>query len=222
MQTATVEKSLASDIYASWMIANGVSWCRRMSATITEATCQENKRFSSDGGGDLRCQGCNGLENHGEPPQARPMLTIVWNSGKQTDEPITDPTPLDQDAGPVNGLAALDEIINGLYENPELNDDFEDIEIDLDDEALLKLFPELLRDEDEREIEQNYANFTGYQEAVPRYSIYKGHCRQCGGYMDNTRERHDDNVYRCLACGWRTSPEYERNRTIHAAGGVMI
>ena len=203
------------DPFAAWQSANDTEWCERLSATITHVTCKENQLISV---GDLRCRGCGGLDNQEQLKQNRPALALVWDADQMLDKPpVTDAASV-QDAG----LAVLDSLLDDLYSNPLDGDDFDDVELDLDDETLLKLFPELSNDEDEREIEQNYANFTAYQESVPRYPVYKGRCRQCGGYMDNTRERHDDNVFRCLACGWRTSPEYERNRTIHAAGGVMI
>jgi len=54
------------------------------------------------------------------------------------------------------------------------------------------------------------------QKGKYRVPVFMGRCRRCGGWMQNTIERHggerDDNVYRCIACGWRTSPEYEANR----------
>ena len=91
-----------------------------------------------------------------------------------------------------------------------------DCDVDLDDEALLALFPEL--DEDPW---PDYSRVREYQEEAPRQAVYRGRCVKCGGCMDNTRELQDDNVFRCLACSWRTSPEYERNRKIHAAGGYI-
>jgi len=55
-----------------------------------------------------------------------------------------------------------------------------------------------------------------------RVPVYIGRCIRCDGYMTNALERYDgikdDAVYRCLCCGWRTSPGYAENRAIHHKG----
>ncbi|HEY3309869.1 MAG TPA: hypothetical protein VGJ93_15560 [Desulfuromonadaceae bacterium] len=138
-----------------------------------------------------RCFGCGGLHDQSTPPKQKE----------------------------IEGLDALDTIIDDLYEDPVPGDDFADIELDVDDEMLLALFPELARDGDAAPL--NYQRFTEYQEAVKPRAVYRGRCKRCLGYMEDVREWHDDYVFHCLECGWRTSPEYERNRAIQAAGGVI-
>ena len=54
-----------------------------------------------------------------------------------------------------------------------------------------------------------------------RVAVYVGRCIRChGAMMHGAREYGDgmidDAVYRCLSCGWRTSPGYEENRKFGA------
>lgn len=204
------------DPYAAWQAASGAAYCERMRAIITHAACEENKCRSAETNGDLRCRFCGGLDNQTPPlKQEPPALVLVWDVDKTT-KPEPESALDDSGVGDrIDGLAALDEIIDGLYEDPVPGDDFDDLELDLDDETLLRLFPELARDEDD-DTSPGFQRFTEYQEAVPRYAVYHGRCKKCrGGYMDNVREWHDDNCFRCLACGWRTGLEYESNRAMH-------
>jgi hypothetical protein len=200
------------DSYSAWQATHGAAWCHSLSATITAATCAKNQEYT---GLDCRCNGCGGLNNQVPPQQTLPALALVWDADKTT---VTDRLPTTPDKDLIEGLDALDEIIDGLYEDPAPGDNFEDIDLELDDEELLKLFPELAGDDDpEKLIPQR---FTSYQEAAPRRAVYHGRCERCTGYMENVSEWHDDNVFRCNACGWRTGPAYQRNRAIHAAGGM--
>jgi len=185
-----------SDPFAAWQASNGAAWCRRLSATISHATCKANQHNSNHKFGDFRCQGCGGLDNQKE----RPALALVWDT-------VTGRSSSTARDDQIEDLDALDETIDGHYENSDLDDD-------LDDEQLLALFPELARDEDD-DSSPGFQRFSEYQEAAPRYAVYRGRCKKCGGFVENTRERQDDNVFRCLACGWRTGVEYENNRTIH-------
>lgn len=179
------------DPYDARQIANGSAWCQRLAATLSVAACMQNQEHTRL---DCRCTGCGGLNNQTPPPQAAPDLSLNDKA--------------------INSLSALDEIIDGLYEDPAPGDDFDDVELDLDDEMLLALFPELADDPS-----PDFPRFSEYQTEAPRRAVYRGRCIKCWGYMENTRERQDDNVFRCLACGWRTSPDYEHNRAIHRAGG---
>ncbi|MBI2354260.1 MAG: hypothetical protein HYV06_04380 [Deltaproteobacteria bacterium] len=206
MQHAATSQT-ADDLLAAWQAEHVVIWCHRLSATISHAVCEDNQRLSA---GDLRCHGCSGLDNQAEARPVRPALAIVWDAGKD---------PAEATDNRIEGLDTLDEVIDGLYEKPSPGDDFDDVELDLDDEELLKLFPELAGGDED--IEPDYPRFTEYQTTAPRRAVYRGRCKRCGGYMEDTREHQDDNVFRCLACGWRTGPEYVRNRAIHASGGMQ-
>jgi len=205
------------DPFAAWLSSNGAALCERMRATITHKQCEINKAGSSQATGDCRCNGCGGLDNQPQPAEPKPRpLALIWNAEKT---PSTGRPSTAIDPAQIDGLSALNEIIHRLYEDPEPEDDFDDVDLDLDDEELLELFPELAGTK--AEITEQFQAFREYQTEAPRYAVCKVRCVVCGGYMNNTRERHDDNVFYCLACGWRTGPEYERNRLIQAAGGVV-
>lgn len=208
----------ADEQIAAWYAENVAIWCHRLDATINHTTCKENQQRSTHKYGDLRCQGCGGLSNQTKQQSMRPALELamVWDADKSiTTEPDT-PSGSAATANPIDGFSALDEIIDRLYGNPEPGDDFEDVELDLDDDELLALFPELAENP-----WPVVPRFSEYQTEAPRRAVYRGRCIKCRGWMEDTRERHDDNVFRCLGCGWRTSPDYERNRAIYAAGGVI-
>lgn len=187
------------EVCAAWFESNTTARCIRLSSTITIATCEANRAKSENKGTDYRCAGCNGLADQPEP--GRSFLPLIIAAEPELDEKLND------------GFAALDEIIAQHFEHPDPADDFDNVELELDDEALLALFPELYKGDDDTEPES--PRFTERQTAQPRYAVYKGRCKRCGGYMDNIREWYDDNVFRCLACGWRTAPEYENNRAIN-------
>ena len=206
MPTTTADNSKLPP-YDTWMMLNTAAWCHRMSATITHAACEEYQHHSVQKSGDLRCQGCGGLDH-----QVAPQLV-------QIGYPLELDGGVDAAVGPISGLAALDnDVIDGFYGDPAVNDDFNDVEIDLSDEQLLQLFPELAGGDEITEEEER--RFKKYQTKTPRREIYRGRCQRCGGFMDNTRERQDDNVWRCLACGWRDGREYRQNRKIHAIEGI--
>lgn len=190
MMTLPIVNNPSLDPFTAWQDTNGAILCDRMSAIISAADCERNRNQTYV---DCRCKGCGGLENqHGYViPNIRP--DFEWDNNQN------------------EGFDVLDEIIDSLYEDPAPGDDFDDVELDIDDETLLKLFPELAMEEDDG-IEKLFAE---YQEPMPRYAVYHGRCKRCGtGYMENTREWHDDNVFHCLECGWRTGPEYESNRAM--------
>lgn len=189
------------DLYTVWLETNGAKRCHRLNATITPATCLTNLYKSERKSSDLRCAGCGGLDN--QPDPGRSFLPPVIVEVPKLDESLND------------GLAVLEKIIDQHFENPAAADDFNDLELELDDDALLALFPELYKGDCD---EEYFPAFREYQAPMPHYAVYKGRCKKCGGYVDNIREEHDDNVFRCLACGWRTSPEYELNRLLIAAG----
>jgi len=144
----------------------------------------------------MRCEGCNGLYD-----QAEPLVDALNRSLQVALEEI-----IDMD------LSCPERVGNAgkIGKHPADEYDCDDLEPLLLEEELLALFPELAEeDEPEEQIERVYRE---YQTAAPRRAIYKDRCKRCGGYMENTREWGDDNVFHCLCCGWRTGPEYELNR----------
>lgn len=84
MQFAFISQTDSSIIF-EWQGANGAVWCRRMSATITHATCKKNQRRSKQLFGDLRCEGCGGLDNQDYTQPERQPLTLVWDAEKEPD-----------------------------------------------------------------------------------------------------------------------------------------
>lgn len=212
MTLSTAHSDQQLDPFTAWQIANGAALCIRMAAIITAANCKLNREQTNK---DCRCNGCGGLDNQAQPQPAIPKF--AWDF-EEKDEPEDEtPSGSASTAAENDDFSALNEIIDDLFENPLPGDDFDDVELDLDDDELLRFFPELAEDP-----LPDFPRFSEYQTEAPRHAVYRGRCTKCGGYVDNTRERQDDNVFRCLACGWRTSPEYEHNRAIHAAGGVII
>lgn len=193
-----------NDLVAAWQAAHGAAWCHRLAATITHAACEENQLRSTHKFGDLRCLGCGGLENQAEPRPVRPVLAAVWDADEEHDEPET---------AAANNVGDTDRPGGGL--------DDEELE-----ELLADLFPADDSDEDDDK-QPAPINLDDQPEAKPRsVSVYVGRCARCGsGYMSNDLEKQfnvrDESVYRCHACGWRTSPAYENNRALFAAGGVI-
>jgi hypothetical protein len=216
MMTIDIAHSSPVDPYLLWQAQNGAAFCNRMSATITAITCENNRKKT---GIDCRCNGCAGLHDQEQPLPKQSAIGWYFDEKPET-EPATPPGSASS-ATKKDALAALDEIIDDLYASPLPGDDFDDVELDLDDEQLLALFPELAQSEKE-DSEINFPRFIEYQTAMPRYAVYKGRCKKCGGYVENVRERQDDNVYRCLSCGWRTGLEYENNREHYSKGGVIL
>ena len=181
----------SDDTFIMWQSENGAAYCNRMSATFTAVMCERNQIKT---GFDYRCNGCGGLYNQYSPPQAQPLYI--------------------QSATDENGaIVAQYGIIDEIYDEPEADNNLADVELDLDDEQLLALFPDFVRKSDKTEdTETHYQRFMEQQKAAKRRVIYNGRCKRCGGYVENIREYEDYNVFRCLACGWRTGPEYEFNR----------
>lgn len=200
------------DPYLSWQAENGAAFCNRMSAIITAATCESNQQKT---GNDCRCNGCAGLYSQAPMPQPKQFI-MVWDADEKTETESDPPSGSASSESKNDSFADLDEIIDRLYDDPETDDDFDDLVVDLDDEQLLALFPELARDTDENaDTEINFPRFSEYQKGVKPRAIYKGRCKRCNGYMTDIRERDDDNVFHCLACGWYTGVIYESNRAMN-------
>lgn len=218
MRTTTVDTVPPLDLYAAWQAVNGAVYCERLQATITPAMCEENQKKSTAKWGDLRCHACGGLHNQTRPiEQKRLLLDLAWNLDEPAEAVPKSALDCTGPDDPISDFAALDQVIEEMYQDPAPADDFEDLEVDLDDEQLLALFPELAEpDEITQETELRYKE---YQAKAPRRAVYHGRCQRCGGWMDNIREHQDDNVFRCFLCGWRTGPEYKQNREIYGMGG---
>lgn len=180
----------------------------RLAATITHATCEENQRQSTHKYGDLRCQGCGGLDNQRLAPlsgRERSVLRLICNA-----EPEPEPEAAQTDAK-AEAVVNAPERTTGAVLDDDTIDDF-----------LADMFPED-DEEDEASTEQRFVELADPPERrCRRVAVYVGRCRRCGGYMTNDLERHDgikdDDIYRCFTCGWRTSPGYENNRVLFARG----
>jgi len=197
------------DPFVAWQSANDVAWCQRLTALLSVTACRQNQKRT---GLDCRCDGCGGLDNQTAPP--RQQLSLILSKSKSPVIGSAAPTEPLAIAAPMGSFSALDEVIDNPRADPLTGDDSDSTE--LEDEELLALFPELAEDP-----WPDYPRFSEYHDETPRRAVYRGRCKKCGGYMEYARERHDDNVFRCFSCGWRTSPEYERNRAIHAKWGVI-
>lgn len=187
----------------TWLAVHGAAWCHRLSATITVATCEANRTASAARNSDCRCDGCGGLENQPLPgnsflppvvTEEQPVEVIGIPVPANRDIP-EEPTNQDRDVASAGAVITLNSFHHELMSM--LEDEIEEPEFD------------------ERKPEPVQRK----QRLVP---VFKGRCRNCNGYMVATQERgegiSDDAVYRCFNCGWRTSPEYQQNRMLAAAG----
>lgn len=183
------------DLHRAWLTANGAAYCHRLLATITAAACEINR--ARNNAFDCRCNGCGGLNNQ---PSAEPKHTHIYL------------LPLDDTEEPESTLP--DDEADDLLHNWTALDD------DEFDELLSEYFPDDCTDQEE-EREPVYLE-EPTEPKGRRVLVYIGRCCRCGGYMINALERYDgikdDAVYRCLCCGWRTSPGYAENRAIHHKG----
>ncbi|HEY6872912.1 MAG TPA: hypothetical protein VI298_09330 [Geobacteraceae bacterium] len=182
-------------------IAENTSFCNRLSARITEDACQNNRQISVKGNGVSCCRGCNGI--HNQPERRAIQLQLVTSHASSDDKAELDRFMLDEEDGAETEI----EVSEGELDYSEAWIDEEDL-----DEKLFELFPDLREINQEREDSPVEARRPRPEKGGVRFAVYLGRCTKCGGYMVNTRERQDDEVYRCFNCGWRTSPEYEWNR----------
>jgi hypothetical protein len=223
--------------HEAWLALN-TAFCQRHRCRLTVADC-DSQRLSSQGeSGDLRCQSCGGLDDQ---PEA---IDEIGEYGKTTQRHlklVTPPVSVDA-AAQIDPFAVMllsilnekDYVVEAEFEPVEEELDYAAAYIDEDDldDEVMQLFPELrgfieecnstpiaAENESRRERPGSKSNH-----CRDKYAVYMGRCERCGGYMDNTREtqfaeKWDDDVHRCLACGWRTSPAYAWNReNPHLAG----
>ncbi len=209
--------------YEEWLAVN-TAVCIRQSCRLTVVDCDRQQQKSGGGWGDLRCQGCGGLDNQPE----RPLLQLVRPAHVDSAPLIFD----EQEELEELDSVRIGEQAPGFEFNLDCLNNVGNAGDDLDLDSLNALVGdngELARElqllfmgEDEEvetraEITALFKENKTRHEKSKLYSVYQGKCRRCGGYMDNTRENQfrekwDDDVYRCLACGWRTSPAYAWNR----------
>lgn len=137
---------------------------------------------------DLRCSGCNDLFNQPAPGQAK---EICQEAIKQSEDEFQ-----------TNGENLTDEEFPADCSDLPLPEDFE----------------EVVRDWDFQDLnDKPYENITLPREEPPEPILnFRGRCPVCQGYMQPVLETGDHNVFRCINCSWRTSPEYQRNRMYHA------
>ena len=187
------------DAVAIWLAFNQAGYCQRMRATITAAACASNQKQSSL---DCRCDGCGGLDNQPEKMLQPPPINLLWDADLQPD------LDADKEEEQHNELTKCK-----LYDE-ELDELLEDYFSDEDDESL---------DDDNEDNQQIYLEDPPEPQGR-RVPVYVGRCPRCGGYMVNTSEKQfnkkDDHVYRCFNCGWRTSLEYENNRSLMLRGAL--
>jgi len=169
------------DSYTSWQMENCAERCHRLEAVITPDQCELNK-LSMFGRINWECKNCGGLHNQNiKPRHVASYLSPLCDEKKV--EQVPDPATVAVTSGGdyVEGLDALNEIIDGLYDDPEPDDDFDDIELDLDVEDLLALSPELSNHDAAKGPE--LPRRVDYQEAVRPRAVYQGKCKRCrNGY----------------------------------------
>jgi len=194
------------DPFTAWQAENAAARCNRMAAIITIADCERNRNQTYI---DCRCSGCGGFDNQAEPQPERPELALVWDADK---EPAA--STVADDGGDVAEIGVADQR-GCILDEEELDD------------VLAEMFPIDELDDADDEDNQERAYIEDPPESKGRrVPVYMGCCARCGdGYMSNVLEAQfdirDDAVYRCHSCGWRTSVQYENNRALFAAGGVI-
>lgn len=181
-----------------WLDKHGL-FCNRYHARFAPETCLKN-RMQQD---DTLCTGCSGLEETArELP--RPKPDIVQSEPEPGQDPMS------------QALAgALQEILN-IDENVCLpEDESEDFPVSEPEELNdfhLQMLALLDGDDEPESLRKPRKNNRPH-----RYAIPLGRCPRCKGYLVTAPEKwcgeYDYDTYRCFACGHRTSPGYEWNRT---------
>ena len=195
---------ISAEDCTTWLMVHGAVWCHRLSAMITAAACDANRTASAFKNSDCRCDGCGGLENQPLPGMSflPPIAVIEEPSAKTTDIPVPSNEDIYEESlnlhwGALNADAVT--TLNSFHH--ELLSMLED---DTEEPELEELKPQKM-ERKERPVQ-----------------VFIGRCRRCNGYMAAVQERFegvtDNAVYRCFNCGWRTSPEYQQNRMLAAAG----
>jgi hypothetical protein len=195
------EHILSDETAATWLAANGAVQCHRLNATITTDACLTNMYVSERKSTDLRCAGCGGLDN--QPGPERSFLPPVVVEKTAIETPEMDAIPMAISETEVEEELALED-----FEDNEsgfvLAITVQGIRSDSFDKKLLAMLEATFEEEKPRPVRNR------------RFAVFMGRCPRCGGYMANSPEPEDFNVYRCFGCGWRSSPEYQQNRLLCA------
>ncbi len=244
-QTALIQATALSPHvdYDSWLSAN-TAYCQRHRCSLTIADCDKQKAESAGHFSDLRCQGCGGLDNQPEVTDHIGTFGVVTPRRlqlvKQQSVEIILPVLTEKEELPPETAAQISEQATAetcldlecLHNLDCCESSFDLAAISAltgDNGELAKELQILFMGEDEEvetkeEIAALYKKTSNRARIIKLFAVYQGRCIRCGGYMDNTREegtdeKWDDDVYRCLACGWRTSPAYAWNRENPAVAG---
>lgn len=224
----------------AWSHDHDVKWCHRMSAKITPEHCQHNRTYSKSTFGDLRCEGCGGLDNQPVVKSPGPVLTLI-TGGANVDRQLSE-SEFVQGYGddyadgiwPDRLTRELVAALRSILENtddvgdegddesaPEakLLSDVENTENELASDLLALLVGANTDESGEDDVESEVHGRRELLDPVERsrkVPVYVGRCIRCDGYMTHSfREAGDDGiddaVYRCFNCGWRTSPKYYEN-----------
>ena len=209
-----MNKAAAETIdYQEWLALH-TSYCKRLAANITLATCQSNQRLSAAATGDLRCVDCGGLHDQAQPAHLRLVVTSASDREDGFDDDGgADPRGDDENTDEVSSAHAT--IIDHETENPE--------EFDPLTRALIAELQGYLKEDDAPEPEPARAEVKEMPERHRRVRVFTGRCYRCAGYMvHGAKECHegvvDDEVYRCFNCGERISPAYDFNRKFPGTG----
>jgi hypothetical protein len=198
--------------YGDWLAKNA-AYCWRLSANIAPTACRSARALSEGKGGDLRCEGCEGL--HNQPERGATQLQLVPPSAATYNTAELDPFTV-----------ALLSILEGGQEEAEAGTEAVENELsfsdfcinegDLDETMISQLSREL--EDDSPWVVTSLKAYDVRIKTAPsrRYAVLQGRCRKCGGYMvsdlEGQFEQRDEDISRCYNCGLRTSPEYVFNR----------
>lgn len=220
--------------YDEWYAVHSAAWCHRMAARITAAACERNRKKSRGIWEDYRCAGCGGLDNQPEPIRdGGPVLMLLPGGLDDYQGPGTrdqGPEDRNQGRGDRDGAEPPEQgeerFTAEFWEDDDPEE--EDAELDLaelaeiDLESLDPLTRDLLRalhikipgeEDPEEEPEQLFVELPDPPERRGKVAVFMGRCVRCdGAMMHAAREWRDDENYRCLNCGWYTSPKLEERR----------
>lgn len=186
-----------------WMRLN-TSYCNQLAAWITAKTCDVNRLQSNSKGGDLRCSGCNGLHDQVQVRDAELSWlfhvaiaeVLIAADSSEDDLSQADPETVTGSGVCYPDETELDDLIADLFPCD-----------DIDEETDIRM-PVYIKEP--------------YEKPARRVLVFMGCCPRCQGFMQNDREQdfseRDEEVYRCWACGYRTSPVYKDNRALMALG----
>jgi len=177
-----------------WLVDNAL-YCNRYHARLTALHCEENRHRIRG----CRCSGCCGLEDQ-QRELERPE-PVVFFSGEPEED--LDPEPLKE--------ALAEALQEALNEVDELEEETAGELTGLQRDLLA-----LMGDDFEEELIERQP----VKKERRRFAVFQGRCPRCKGYMVNAPERYndirDEDVYRCFACSYRTSPAYQQNRELGA------